>query len=213
MADESFLLVNLKEDKSKKLAQVLSNESCRKILEFLTTNKSATETEISEKLNIPLSTVHYNLKHLSKTGLVKSDEFHYSEKGREVTHYTLANKYIIIAPSEDPTFIDKIKKIIPFSIISIIGTGILYAYQNLARVNNFSMQTGRLMTEKSIVYTAEDNLAMIMSSSVVENSTENIPQVIDYVSKSQPNLAMWFFSGTLLIILSMLVIEFIKSKK
>jgi predicted transcriptional regulator len=68
MADESFLLVNLKEDKSKKLAQVLSNESCRKILEFLTQNKSATETEISEKLNIPLSTVHYNLKHLSKTG-------------------------------------------------------------------------------------------------------------------------------------------------
>jgi predicted transcriptional regulator len=202
MAEESFLLVNLKEDKSKKLAQVLSNESCRKILEFLTNNKSATETEISEKLNIPLSTVHYNLKQLSKSGLLKADEFHYSKKGREVTHYTLANKYIIIAPSDDPSFVDKLKKIIPFTFISIIGTGFLYAYQNW-----FKMAT--LSSKLSGSYESTD--MQIMRS--MDFAYESSPEIISSVSKSEPNLALWFFLGTLSIILSMLIFEFIKNKK
>ncbi len=98
MAKQSFLLVSLKEDKAKELAQVISNESCRKILDFLAERQEATETEIAQKMVIPISTVHYNLQQLMKAGIITVDEFHYSEKGREVNHYKLANKYIIIAP-------------------------------------------------------------------------------------------------------------------
>ena len=194
MSEESFLLVNLKEDKAKKLAQVLSNESCRKILDFLTHNKSATETEISEKLNIPLSTVHYNLKHLSKTGLVTTDEFHYSKKGREVIHYSLANKYIVIAPKEDKNFMDKLKKFIPLSLISITGTAILYIHQNIQRMSTFTGRTADFQME-----------ALNAEMRVVETYSQPVV--------SEPNLALWFFSGTLLIILSTLIIELIKFKK
>ncbi|MFW6233694.1 MAG: ArsR/SmtB family transcription factor [Nanoarchaeota archaeon] len=193
MVEESFLLVNLKEDKAKKLAQVLSNDSCRKILEFLTDNKSGTETEISEKLKIPLSTVHYNLNHLSKAGLVKNEDYHYSKKGREVIHYTLANKYIVIAPSEDKSFAEKLKKILPFGIISIIGTVSLYIYQNINKVATFSAKSEMMQPR-----------AFAVDVMVAESSN---------VVKSEPNLALWFFMGTLLIILSMLVVEFIKDKK
>ena len=91
MAKNSFLLVSLKEDKAKELAQVISNASCRKILDYLAEKEDATETELAKKLGIPISTVHYNLKHLVKGGLVIVDEFHYSEKGKEVNHYKLAN--------------------------------------------------------------------------------------------------------------------------
>ena len=98
MAKKSFLLVSLKENKAKELAQAIANESCRKILDYLADKEDATETEISSKLNIPISTVHYNLKQLLAGSLVVVDEFHYSEKGKEVNHYKLANKYIIIAP-------------------------------------------------------------------------------------------------------------------
>ena len=35
MTDESFLLVSLREEKAKKLAQVLSNDTARKILDDL----------------------------------------------------------------------------------------------------------------------------------------------------------------------------------
>lgn len=194
MSQESFLLVNLKEDKAKKLAQVLSNESCRKILEFLTHNKSATETEISEKLNVPLSTVHYNLKHLSKTGLVTTDEFHYSKKGREVIHYSLANKYIVIAPTEDKNFMDKLKKMIPLGFVSLIGTSVLYVYQNIQKSTMLTVRTAETQIG---TLNAEMRMADAYTQPVV----------------SEPNLALWFFSGTFLIIISALVIELIKYKR
>jgi DNA-binding transcriptional ArsR family regulator len=61
MASEKFLLVSLKEDEAKKLAQVISNDTSRKILDFLASRKDATETEIATHLEMPLSTTHYNL--------------------------------------------------------------------------------------------------------------------------------------------------------
>src|SRR3989338_9698502 len=116
MPKQSFLLVSLQEEKAKELATVISNDSCRKILDFLSEVDDATETEIAKKLNIPLSTVHYNLQHLIKAGIVATEEFHYSEKGKEVNHYKLANKYIIIAPKSTFGIKEKLKTILPVAL-------------------------------------------------------------------------------------------------
>src|SRR3989338_1552378 len=97
MANKNLLLMSLEDEKIKQIANVISNDSCRKILDFLA-EKEATESELAEKLQIPISTVHYNLQQLTKAGLVSGEEFHYSKKGREIVHYKLANKYIIISP-------------------------------------------------------------------------------------------------------------------
>ncbi len=94
-----FILLSLRDSQAKKLARVINNETSQKIIDYLS-EKKATETQISEELDIPLSTVHYNIKQLMKAKLVKSDEFHYSEKGKEVNHYTLTGKNIIITPTE-----------------------------------------------------------------------------------------------------------------
>jgi DNA-binding transcriptional ArsR family regulator len=122
MAEEKFLLVSLKEDEAKHLAQVISNDTSRKILDHLSNIKDDTETNIAKKLKVPISTVHYNIKALIKAKLIHADEFHYSQKGKEVNHYSLANKYVIIAPKNAPeTLRDKLKKILP--VIGIIGFG------------------------------------------------------------------------------------------
>ncbi len=119
MPDEPFMLVSLAEAKAKKLAQVLNNETCTKILNHLANGKDGTETEIAKALKLPLSTVHYNLKQLVETKLVIADEFHYSEKGREVNHYRLANKYIIIAPHEErEPFLRRLRGFLPAAIIT-----------------------------------------------------------------------------------------------
>lgn len=115
---DKFLLVSLEESKTKKIAQVISNPTCHKILDFLA-EKESTETEISKKLNLPISTVHYNLKQLIEAKLIEVEEFHYSSKGREVNHYKLANKYIIIAPKQ-ATIGDKLKKILPIILICAV---------------------------------------------------------------------------------------------
>jgi DNA-binding transcriptional ArsR family regulator len=119
MAKDPFLLVSLEENESKALAQVMSNDTARKILDILSKHESLTETDIAKKLDVPLSTVHYNLQALVKANLVKTEEFHYSEKGKEVNHYSLANKLIIIAPKNTKieSFRDKLKAIFPVGII------------------------------------------------------------------------------------------------
>lgn len=116
MAKNSFVLVSLQEDKAVKLGKIVSNVSCRKILDFLT-EKSATETEISSNLGIPMPTVHYNISHLLDAGLVSADEFHYSSKGKEVNHYKLANKYIIIAPKSTFGIRERLRSILPAALI------------------------------------------------------------------------------------------------
>jgi len=114
------MLISLEEEKAKKLAQVISNETCTKLLNHLAQGKDGTETEIAQALRLPLSTVHYNLKQLVEARLVLADEYHYSSKGREVLHYKLANKYIIIAPQEEKeSFLKKLQGFLPALFITV----------------------------------------------------------------------------------------------
>jgi len=129
--EESFMLVSLNEEKAKKLAQVISNETCTKILKHFSSGKDGTETDIAKELGLPLSTVHYNLKQLVDAKLVVADEYHYSEKGREVLHYRLANKYIIIAPEEEKEgFLKKLKGLLPAAIV-VAGVAVAMKLTNL----------------------------------------------------------------------------------
>lgn len=141
MAEDSFLLINLKDSESKKLAQVISNDTSRKILQFLA-KKSGTETDISKELKVPLSTVHYNIQALTKAKLVNADEFHYSKKGKEVIHYSLANKYIIIAPKASPKFLDSLKKIIPAFLIVGVAAGAMKLFEIFNRPNFITAKNG-----------------------------------------------------------------------
>jgi DNA-binding transcriptional ArsR family regulator len=122
MARESFLVVSLKESKTKKLAQAITNDTSLKILDYLANKERATETELAKALKAPISTIHYNLQALLDTKMVKWNEFHYSEKGKEVRHYTLANKYILIAPAHDTGIRERLRSILPISVILLAAT-------------------------------------------------------------------------------------------
>ena len=187
MAEESFLLVSLKEEKAKKLAQVLSNDTSRKILEFLTNNKRATETEISKKLSIPLSTVHYNIGHLASSGLINNDEFNYSEKGKEVIHYSLSNKYVIIAPNNIEGLKEKLQKILPVVAILSFGSFIISKLGTLPN-NNFMLSK-----------TGESASRMMADESVAEMAPMAAQQIMPEISTTttEPNIALWFFIGGL----------------
>ncbi|MBT4352894.1 helix-turn-helix transcriptional regulator [archaeon] len=185
MAEESFLLVSLKEEKAKKLAQVLSNDTSRKILEYLTNNKRATETEISKKLSIPLSTVHYNIAHLASSGLINNNEFNYSEKGKEVIHYSLSNKYVIIAPNNIEGLREKLQKILPVIAILSFGSFIISKFGTLSN-NGFMLSkvgesASRMMADESIA-----EMAPMATQQMIPEITTTV---------TEPNIALWFFIG------------------
>ena len=223
MAKNSFLLVSLKEDKAKELAQVISNESCRKILDYLADKEDSTETELAKKLNIPISTVHYNLKHLVKGGLVMVEEFHYSEKGREVNHYKLANKYIIIAPKTTYGIKEKLKSILPVSLLALVGAGFIQIY------NKYFTPAARIMKAAPSAMEAvgrggiEEMEAAIpdVVEQVIEKAAdegakvivEKAPEVVVEVTKVEPNLALWFLFGCLFVIVFIVIFELIKARR
>ncbi|MFQ5887284.1 MAG: ArsR/SmtB family transcription factor [Candidatus Hydrothermarchaeales archaeon] len=97
MTEEKLLILPLNDDTSKRISQTLANETSRRILEVLCDEPMAS-SQISEKLNVPLTTLHYNIDKLLESGLIKIEEVKYSEKGREVKIYSPTRKFIVIAP-------------------------------------------------------------------------------------------------------------------
>ncbi len=168
MTKKNFLLLSLEDNKAKKIANIISNGSCKKILDYLA-QEDATETQIVNKLKLPASTVHYNLKQLLDTKLIDWEEAHYSEKGKQVKHYTLANKYIIIAPKHDKSSIaDILKSLIPTTLLTILGAGALYIFPKLDfGVGQFSAKSTEMIAMDTQV---EMLRAAPMTAQIVQES-------------------------------------------
>ncbi len=188
--ENTFLLLSLEEDKAKKLANVIGSEACRKILDLLA-QKEATETELAKQAGMPISTVHYNLKQLLDAGLVKADEFHYSEKGREVNHYSIANKYIIIAPKTTESLANKLKRILPvFAIVAATGLAIQFIGDAAQKT---AAQASYKTAESAGVLTQEAQQAAIPA-------------------QQQPGIALWFAIGALFALIVYLVYDVVKER-
>ena len=121
---EKFVLVSLDEEKAKQLAEVLSNKTARLLLNYLSEHEDATETDIAKKLKLPLSTVHYNLQNLKKTGLVETEEYQWSSKGKQQDLYKLAKKFIVIQPKGTTIEPSKLKNLFTIGILSGIGAAV-----------------------------------------------------------------------------------------
>ena len=96
---EKYLNIDLNDEKSSIIAEVLGNKTCKRIINILADFSELSENDISLKLKIPLNTVEYNLKKLLEAGfIIKSHNFFWSVKGKKIPTYKLANKKIIISP-------------------------------------------------------------------------------------------------------------------
>ncbi len=96
--DEKLLILPLGEE-SKKITQVISNDTARQIIELLA-DAPLSASDIAERLQAPLTTVIYNLENLESVGLVRIERIKYSEKGREVKIYAPVRKLIVVVPEK-----------------------------------------------------------------------------------------------------------------
>ena len=114
---KSSIMIDLDDERSSKIAEVLSNKTSKKILGALAEGEMS-ETESANILKVPLNTVHYNVKKLEGAGLIeKVKGFLWSVKGKRMHKYRVVNKKIVISPKR------MIKNIIPVSIIAVIIIG------------------------------------------------------------------------------------------
>lgn len=160
--NNKFILVGLGDENSKYVAGVINNKTCKKILDFLAENKEANEKELSEKLNIKINTIEYNLQKLVKSGLVeKSKNFFWSTKGKKIIMYKLSNKQILISPKKF------IKGIIPAFIgVAFLSFLIKVFSENLSKTNpNIRLDSAKTYAVKPIE----------SSSNIVSNTPEIWP--------------------------------------
>ena len=206
MAKKNFLLLSMEDEKIKKVSNVISNESCRKILDYLS-DRDSTESELAEKLQIPISTIHYNLQQLTETGLIESTEFHYSQKGKEVSHYRLANKYIIIAPKKTFGLKEKIKSIFPVVLISS-GAALVVQYlsKSMIDVPEQPMMMAKSLAQESSIAAASAPMAADQAQTVPAMAAQN-------VSSLPQNIALWFFIGALFALAVFLAVKYIRKEQ
>ncbi|NJD53893.1 MAG: winged helix-turn-helix transcriptional regulator [Candidatus Methanoperedens sp.] len=96
--EEKLLILPLG-DASKKITQVISNDTARQIIELLA-DTPLSASDIAQSLHVPLTTIAYNLENLENVGLIKVEKIKYSEKGREVKIYAPVRKLIILVPEK-----------------------------------------------------------------------------------------------------------------
>ncbi len=193
---KKFILVSLNEKKAKKIAEVISNNTCRKILDFLSGRKDATASQIHKELKIPLPTVDYNLKSLMVAKLIKSDEYHYSEKGKEVSHYKIANQYVIIAPAEETASIrEKLKSILPVAAIAGLSASMIKLFSgwfsypfsvSKMAVAPLMAKAGGARVADSIVESVESEVMYESAPRVVSEAANTLG---DVASQSVPRAA------------------------
>lgn len=191
---KSFILLSLDEKRIKKIAEALSSETAHKILDFLAEKGSATETEISKLLMLPISTVHYNLRNLMESTLVSAKEFHYSEKGKEVNHYSLSNKYIVIAPKGEEKTREEIKSALFATAIVGLGAVALWLFsragRSFSKASSFSVQSAKsaeMLTES----------AALASAAPVQAAPQTWP---------------WFLAGGVVAVLAFVAVSIIRRR-
>ena len=195
MSKNNFLLVNLNETKTRKLAETITSDTSRKILNYLADNNDS-EQNIAKSLNIPISTVHYHLQKLQEAGLVIVEEFHYSTKGREVNHYQLANKYIIIAPKNVSGLKEKLRGILPVGLI-ILGISAIIKFTTGVAVSSKSM--GAEVTLRDM-------------KSAVESLDAQVPVSLPAEITTSPDIAFWFLFGGVSVIGLYIIYQIMREK-
>ena len=210
---KNFLLLSLEDSKAKKVANVVNNESCTKIIDYLT-EKVATESQIGKELGIAGSTINYNLKQLMEANLIVVEKTTYSNKGKEVKHYTVANKYIIIAPkgTSKEDFLDKIRGILPALGMSVFGAlGLMWFNKvnttSMSSVSSLAMKKVQDsdMIESSMIQ--EEGFDMALRSEPVNNI---LVESTSYLNNYE--IAMWFFIGCVFSLVFVVLFRFIRKK-
>ena len=185
---EKFILVSLEEEKAKQIANVISNSTSRKILDYLANKDEASESEVSKELNLPISTVHYNLQRLKKNNLVETKHFSYSDKGKKIEFYRVVKKFIVIAPKYTQTSL--LKNILPLFLISAFIGGLIQLFSNLET-------RSVVLSQKSADFAQE----LAASAQVAQTvSTTNY-------------YGLWFLFGAWFILIIYFVIQNLKNKK
>jgi DNA-binding transcriptional ArsR family regulator len=216
---------------SAKTAKVLSNKTAKKILDILDKKKST--SQIAKELDLPLTTVDYNITQLEKAGLIKSGYYKWSKRGNKMRLYEPAGEIFVYAPEDkQPAVLEALNKFVVPVVLGVAG-GFGWIVQKFFYGANivtksFVEESAVLGTQKvvaPIIETVETDVlastgAPMIDSAVqtavnnavepVANTTIQTVNVTQNIIQNEPQLWFWFM---LVAGLVMFVLYLIKLRK
>ncbi len=192
-----YIAIDLDDEKSKHISEVLTNDTCKKILMFMSEISEVTESDISKSLNIPLNTVNYNMKKLLQASLVEeSDKILWSEKGKRIRIYGISNKSILITPRTKSKMNKLLTSLITVALSALAGLSI-----------RFALRSELKPLEEDIYSTGEAAIATTQKF-FAESSAQNISKIAELIS-SVPSWG-WFLAGSLFALIIILILNWRK---
>ena len=188
------IVFDLDDQRISNLADVISNKTSKKILNYLA-EKESSETEISIDLKLPANTVNYNIKKLLETGLIEKTKNHFwSVKGKKILIYRVANKKIVISPKSSSVLTSILGSLV---VTGLIAIGIKsYAQVQSTNVLNYA--------QDAVVSEAGKEMAVAGSSAGMV-VPEIIPRTFE-VASQMPEVWIWFlFGGIVALIIFMIL--------
>jgi DNA-binding transcriptional ArsR family regulator len=98
MAD-NVVILEPGDERAQKISKAMASQTASDILQLLAEDKKSL-TEITDRLDIPLTTAKYHIENLLEAGLITVAETKYSVKGREIKIYAITNQLLIVAPRQ-----------------------------------------------------------------------------------------------------------------
>lgn len=95
--NEDVVILEPGDDRAQKIGKALANRTANDIISMLKSS-DMTLSEISEKLNQPMTSTKYHVENLLDAGLIEVKKIKYSEKGREVKVYAASGQVVIVSP-------------------------------------------------------------------------------------------------------------------
>lgn len=190
---EHYVSIDLDDERAGKVAEVLGNKTCKKILSMIA-EKEMSQSELSESLKMPLNTLDYNIKKLVDGGFIEPVKgFLWSVKGKKIVKYKAVNKRIIIMPRFG------LKGIIPALIISgVVALGID------SWINNISYAASSVQAPDVLQKTMSAGSELVQG---VASSADagNVANVALNVSSNIGSGGLWFMLGVLFVMLVLII--------
>ncbi|MEA2033339.1 MAG: winged helix-turn-helix domain-containing protein [Euryarchaeota archaeon] len=215
--DEKLLILPLNDKNSKKISQIISNDTARNILEAIA-SEPLSASRIAEKLRIPLTTVQYNLDKLNNAGLAKVERTKYSEKMKEVKIYAPQRKFVVIVPEKTSRgdVIATLKRYLTVIFFAVAGSGIIEFFTAMRmkmKGPGWEEATGGIAEKGGGAPTPTPAPEIVPSPMPAPVSPE---RAIDSVALGFDVFAhpgLWFLFGCLFLILVVFLIEYLGRKK
>nr|QNO52870.1 hypothetical protein DOLIJACH_00005 [Methanosarcinales archaeon ANME-1 ERB6] len=211
--NEKLLILPLNDKNSKKISQIISNDTARNILEAIA-SEPLSASELAEKLRIPLSTVQYNLEKLNNAGLAKVERTKYSEKMKHVKIYAPQRKFVVIVPEKTnrKDVIAALKKYVTVIFFAVAGSGVI-EFLTMKMKSPIGEVTRSVIPEEGgrplRPVPAPTPMPEIVPSPIP--APKGIGLGFEFDIFAHPGL--WFLFGSLFVILAIFIIDCLKSKK